>query len=269
MADVERPEATESTSSTGARARWTWLAALGLLMAGIGPLLMLAVGALWGLSVGEMVPFFGITAAVGLIASYLVWRFGTWSKIVGIVAALAVGMMLFWTAFGLATPQSFFDFVPGLLVIPGALIAVVCCIAAVVAGRRNHLADAPVGGERRGIRIVLGAVLGLAAVSAVLTVVSSMGGPAGEATVAAKNFDFEPATLEVDGGETIVIENQDPFGHTFTVDELDINETLGPNQKVEVEVPDEGGTYVFYCVPHTSTPKEPSDEDMAGELTIR
>lgn len=89
------------------------------------------------------------------------------------------------------------------------------------------------------------------------------------ATVAAEDFDFEPATLEVDAGETIVIENKDPFGHTFTVDQLDFNEALGPGHKVEVEIPAEGGTYVFYCVPHTSTPKEPSDEDMAGELTVR
>lgn len=268
MADAERPEVIEPDTSAGAQARWTWLAALGLLLAGIGPLLMLVVSVVWGLS-GDDIPFFLVTAVIAFVASYLVRRFGTWAKVVGILAGLVVGMMLFWTAFGLATPQSFFDFAPGLLVMPGALIAIVSCIGAIVAGRRNHLSDAPVGGERKGIRIVLTAILGLAALSAVLTIAAAMGGAEGEPTVAASDFDFEPRTLEVDGGETIVISNEDPFGHTFTIDELDINEVLSAGQKVEVEIPDDGGTYIFYCMPHTSTPKEPSDEDMAGELTIR
>jgi uncharacterized membrane protein len=64
-------------------------------------------------------------------------------------------MGLFWTAFGLAFPNSFFDFVPGLLVIPGALIALTGCIAALVARKRGKATQAPANGERKTVRTVI------------------------------------------------------------------------------------------------------------------
>lgn len=245
------------------------LAALGLAMAGAAPVLMLVAGLLWGLSIGDMAPIFIGTAAVALAGAYLVRRPGTWPKVVGIVAAVLVAMMLFWTAFGLFTPQSFFDFVPGLLVIPGALIAIVSCIRALLAGRRTAASEAPVRRGSRAARIVVAVVGALALLSGILTFAAASGGPDGEPAVVASDFEFEPKTLEASAGETIVVSNDDPFGHTFTVDELDIDEALAPGASVEVEIPDEPGDYIFYCMPHTSSPEDPSEDDMAGDLTIR
>src|SRR5687768_2426397 len=111
MAD-ETVSAEGSVTPTEGRARWSGLAALGLVLAALGPLLMLVGGFLWGLEIGDEVMFFGVTAAIGLIGAFFVARFGTWAKVLGIVAGVLMAMSLFWTAFGLFTPNSFFDFVP-------------------------------------------------------------------------------------------------------------------------------------------------------------
>lgn len=254
------------------RARWSWLAALGLTLAALGPLLILTGGVLWGLEISEDVGFFGTTAIIGLVAAFLVLRFGTWAKVVGIVAGILLTGALFWTIFGLFTPNSFFDFVPGLLVMPGGILAIVASIAAIVAGRRGHRSPAPVGGERTGVRVVLGVIIVLAVISAVLTFAGrSTVADEGEAelAVALQDFEFDSQSYEVTGGSSVLVRNDDPFMHTFSVDELGIDEVITPGSEVLIEIPDEGGEYVLYCRPHTFDPKNPQDEDMAAELTVR
>jgi hypothetical protein len=66
----------------------------------------------------------------------------------------------------------------------------------------------------------------------------------------------------------VLVQNDDPFTHTFTIDELGIDIELGPYSEELVELPGDSGTYVLYCEPHTSDTEEPSDDDMAAELTI-
>lgn len=261
--------AAPAPGSTGV-ARWTRLAALGLLLAGLAPLLMFVAGLLWGLSVGEDGGFFLITAAIGIVASFLVRQFGAWSKVVGIIASLALLGALFWTVFGLFTPTAFFDFVPGLMLIPGALIGLVCCIAALVAGKRDHRTVAPVGGEKRGIRIVLTAIVALAAVSAVLTFTgrSTVDDPGDAPTVSLSDFEFDQAEYTVPAGTQVFVRNDDPFLHTFTIDELEIDEAFGPSGEKLIDIPDEPGTYVVYCKPHTMSPENPSDDDMAATITV-
>lgn len=260
---------TARTDDGAAKARWTRLAALGLLLAAAGPLLMLIAGTAWGLG-GEDVPFLAITGAIGLLGAFFVSRSGTVGKVLGIVAGVLLGMALFWTAFGLATPNSFFDFVPGVLVIPGALLAIVSSVAAIRAGRRR---DAPVraeGGEARGIRIALTAVIVLAALSGVLTLTgrSTADEGAADETVVLKDFEFDQSDYSFTAGSTVLVRNDDPFLHTFTIDDLDIDITLNPGSSELVEIPDESGTYVVFCRPHTFEPEEPAEDDMAANLTI-
>jgi hypothetical protein len=83
------------------RAVYTSLAALGLVLVALAPATALAASLLAGMALGEEVVFFGLTIVVPLVAAGLVWRFGLWAKIVGIVVALAAAFMLFWMAFGL------------------------------------------------------------------------------------------------------------------------------------------------------------------------
>lgn len=254
------------------RARWTRLAALGLVLVGVAPALYLAAIAIWGLDVAaEDLGFLLPLVVIPWVAAFLVWRFGTWARIVGVVVAvLAIGL-LFWTAFGLQHPASFFDFMPGVLVVPGALLAIVASIAAIVAARRGHLTARAEGGERRAIGVVTASVLLLALVSGVLTVVGQTtveaGGDATE--VGFRNGEFDRETYEVAGGSEIVVRNLDPFAHTFTIDALEIDVVLGPRSSALVAIPTEPGDYIVYCVYHTTDPDSPGSDDMAADWTIQ
>jgi plastocyanin len=263
-------EAPERSPEPEGKARWTRLAALGLVLAALGPLLMLIASVVWGLDVSEDIAFFGISAAVPLIGAFLVVRFGTWAKVVGIIAALLVGAALFWTAFGLFSPTSFFDFVPGVLVVPGILIAIVSCIGAIVAGRRGHLSTTATGGERTAMRIVLTVIVTLAVLSGIATAAtrSTVDESDADATVVLKDFEFDKSEYRLQAGSRVFVRNDDPFLHTFTVDELDIDEAMSPGSEELIEIPSEPGEYVVYCQPHTSDPDDPSEDDMTATLTV-
>jgi len=264
--DGTDPTANETT----AKPRWTRLAALGLFMVGLAAFLMVAASLIWGVDVADDLPFFLSLVIVPWVVAFLVWRFGTWAKVVGIVIALASIGAMFWTAFGLAEPASFFDFVPGLLVVPGALIAIGASIGAIVAGRRGHTSTGREGNERRTINAVVAVVGALAAVSAVLTVVgrSTVETPEGASTVTLANFEFDRSAYEEAAGAQVVVKNDDPFLHTFTIDDLDIDVEVGPNGSALVDIPAEAGTYVVYCRPHTVDPEDPGPDDMASTLTV-
>lgn len=250
--------------------KWTRLATMGLAMAGLGPLLMIAAGLAFGLDLSEDVVFLGGTAVIGLLSAALVARFGTWAKIVGIVAGLMLALALFWTAFGLMQPASFFDFVPGLLVLPGAFLGIGACIAAIVAGRRGASAARAEGSERGVIRTVLGVVLLGALVSGALNLFTRPTATPGDAqaTATLKDFSFDEEQYQVAGGTEIFVENADPFAHTFTIDELDVDENFVGGSSKRISIPSEPGTYVVYCRPHTSSPEDPEEEDMAATITV-
>jgi hypothetical protein len=265
---MRRMEARTDTTST--RARWTGLATLGLALAALASLIVFLAGLVWGLELGADSAFLLVGFLVPAIGAFLVWRFGTWGKVAGIVLALVTGGLLSWTAFGLASPQSFFDFVPGLLVVPGCLIAIGASIAAIRAGRRGEPSGEDAGSERRAVKIVLAVVGVLAAASAILTVASrsTVDGSEADTEVVLSNFEYAEPSYEVPGGGQVVVRNTDPFLHTFTVDDLDIDVSLGPNGSALVDIPDQPGGYVVYCRPHTMDPDAPGEDDMASELTI-
>jgi hypothetical protein len=259
------------------QARWTRLATLGLLMASLGPVLMFLAGAFFGLDLEDGL-FFLVPAVIGLIAAYLVLRFGTWAKIVGAVVGFLIGGLFFWTAFGLQAPQSFFDFVPGMLVLPGGLIALISGIGAAVAKKRGSVSERPVGVERAWIRgvtyvLVLGAI-----VSGILTATgrSSADQSRAAASVIGKDFAWDELSYTVAGASSVFVRNDDPFLHTFTVDELDIDVFLTPGDEALITIPSRPGTYVMYCKPHSDPDdpevpesKEASEEgDMAARLVV-
>lgn len=259
-----------TTTTTSQRARWTGLATLGLAMAAAGPLITFLAGLVWGLELGADVAFLGVAFVVPAIGAFLVWSYGTWAKIVGIVIAVLVVGAMSWTVFGFASPQSFFDFLSALLVVPGGLIAIVASIGAIRDSRRPSGSTRNAGSERRAIQIVLAAVGVLAAVSAVLTVTSrsTVDGSGADVAVQLSNFEYGEPNYTVPAGGQVVVRNEDPFLHTFTVDELDIDVTLGPNDSALVDIPDSAGTYVVYCRPHTANPDSPGEDDMTSELSV-
>lgn len=261
-------EETMAPTMGKARARWTRFAVLGFVMIALGPALMVLGSIVWGLDLGDLgffVAMVVIPIVGALVVSVRVW----WVKFFAILAALLPLGGMFWTAFGLTYPQSFFDFVPGLLIIPGAVIAIIGTISSAVAGRRGNMGAQATGGERGAILTIIGLVAVLAIVSGILTYTGRTTSEAtGDQTIAAKDFAFTPDEIEADGGETIIVRNDDPFFHTFTIAELDINQELTPGDRIAIVLPDEPGTYIFYCTPHTSEAENPTEDDMAGTLSI-
>ena len=263
---------TDTTVTPGddvATARGTRLATVGLLMAATGPLLLLAATLLWGLDTDE-IGFLVVATVAALAGAWLVNRPRTAAKVAGIVLAVLVAGALFWTAFGLAEPTSFFDFVPGLLVVPGVLLALIAGITSIRARKRGRPLG---GGERRAAVAVLGVVLLLAGLSGALTLTSRDTVDADDAaradlTVELQDFEFTRAGYDVGGDTTVLVKNSDPFAHNFTVDALDIDVDLGPGSEKLVTIPARPGTYVLYCDPHTEDPEDPSADDMAAEITV-
>jgi hypothetical protein len=263
---------TMATTNVGVPAG-TRLAVLGLLMISAAGAIWLVAGLIWGLDLGDSAGFLIPTIVLPAVAALLVWRFGTWARIVGIIVALLAIGMLWFTAFGLLEPDSVFDFVGGLLVVPGAVIAIVGCVQAVRAGRRGELRSRREGGEGRAINVIVAVVAGLAVLSAVVTFVgrSTVDASQADGEVALKDFGFEVGGAEgvtVTGGDILYVANEDPFHHTFTVDELGIDVPFGPSSQELIEVPAQPGTYTLYCRPHTSNPDDPAEDDMATTLTV-
>jgi plastocyanin len=263
---------TTGTTNVGVPAG-TRLAVLGLLMVSAAGAIWLVAGLIWGLDLGDSAGFLIPTIVLPAVAALLVWRFGTWARVVGIVVALLAIGMLWFTAFGLLEPDSVFDFVGGLLVVPGAVIAIVGCVQAIRAGRRGELRARREGGEARAINVIVAAVVGLTVLSAVVTFVarSTADGSQADGQLAIKDFSFEPDAggVTVTGGDTLYVVNEDPFHHTFTVDGLGIDVAFGPSSQELIEIPAKPGTYTLYCRPHTSNPDDPSEDDMTTTLTVR
>ena len=88
------------------------------------------------------------------------------------------------------------------------------------------------------------------------------GGGGGSITVEAKDFEFDPAELEVAAGAvTVDIDNAGEAPHTFTIEELDVNEEIDAGQQGTAEFDAEPGEYEFVCTFHLG-------QDMVGTLTV-
>jgi plastocyanin len=266
-----QPDPAQPAGAAGGLARWSHLASFGFLMTACGPLLMILAGTAWGLD-AEDVPFFAIVAVLALAAAALVRQRRTALKVIGVVLGLLAGVAMFWTAFGLTYPGSVLDFVPGLLVLPGALLGLVAGIASIRAQRRGDLGSSPQ--ERRAIPRIAAAIGVLALVSLVLTVagretVSDDEAASADVTITISDFEFDDDEgYELEGGSTVLVKNDDPLVHTFTVDDLDIDETLSPGSEKLITIPDQPGEFILYCEPHTGDPDEEVEDDMSTTLTI-
>jgi plastocyanin len=259
-------EAPVAVTTAGADPRGIVRATLGFLMVATGSLMLLVGSLLWGLDGA----FFALPTVLALLGAYLIRRARTALRVGGLVLSVLAGGTVFWTVFGLAEPDSFLDFVPGALVLPGALLALV---AGVISMRSTRSGRAVGRGERRAARVVV-AALGVAAVASLVLTIT--GRDAVDDDVAARadlavelqDFEFDASTYDVQAGDTVLVKNSDPFVHTFTVEALGIDRDLGPGDEIVVTIPDQPGTYVLYCRPHTSDPDDPGTDDMTAVLDV-
>jgi plastocyanin len=153
-------------------------------------------------------------------------------------AALAIAGIAFLSSH-LTHPGSPIDFLHAVLAIIGRALAVV---AAVGAWR---------GGSTSGARRLAATALGLAglavAVSGIATLLTD-GEPVrdGDVPVAITGSQF-PATIVVERGQTLHIDNQDLFRHTFTAPatELDVDLPASTAARATVDLP--AGSYDVIC----------------------
>ena len=86
------------------------------------------------------------------------------------------------------------------------------------------------------------------------------GGGGGSTTLSADDLQFNPTDLSAAAGDTVEFTNDDDVEHSFTVEELEIDEDADAGDSVSVDLGDaEPGTYDFICKYHP---------DMTGSLEV-
>ena len=231
---------------------WKWASAFGLslIFAGVGAFLvaiMTAGGDPSGLAF--VIPIMVIAAAV----AWAVVTRGRWAQGLALVAALAM-VALLGPAIPHATIDSFFDFVPVIAALGGAVIT----FAAAVADLARRPAGQPLtrgltiggGGVVAGL-VVLSAVSGIATYAGQETL--SEAERAGLVQVGMKDVKFLPARLTATEGETvsIALKNSDPVIHDLRIKDLDLKFTVKPGSEKAFSFTAPGaGTYAFDCSLH-------------------
>ena len=88
------------------------------------------------------------------------------------------------------------------------------------------------------------------------------GAGAAELSVALNNYLFDPASIEVESGATIDVQNANAnTPHTFTVRGTEIDVSLEPLTSDTAVIDLDPGSYTVFCKLHTSF-------DMEAELTV-
>ena len=79
------------------------------------------------------------------------------------------------------------------------------------------------------------------------------------------DFYFQPAKLNGEAGKSlqVAIKNEGKTSHTFTIDSLNIDQTVKPDETMTVTVtPKAGGNLPFYCHFHKAS------NGMQGTITV-
>ena len=90
---------------------------------------------------------------------------------------------------------------------------------------------------------------------------SGNGAASATVTLTARDFSFEPTELTGDPGQllTVKVQNNGAVEHTFTVNDLGIDEEIAAGEEKDIEVTS-AGAFEFYCRYHQSK--------MSGTITI-
>jgi len=247
--------ARDAARAASPRAR-TWQAAslfgLGLIATGFA--LLLAAILLSGADPSGLtfvVPMLSVTLAIG----GLVWTRGRWAQGVALAASLALCAMLV-PIVPHAAFDSFFDLVPILLCVTGALTVIAA--AAADLARRKPSPRLPA--------VFVGAAVSVVTVIAFVGIASAIATFAGQETlsaaeregripVAMKNGAFAPKTIQATEGEEvrIALKNGDAVIHDLHIEDLDLKFTVKPgSEKAFQFTAPEAGKYAFDCSLHTN-----------------
>lgn len=193
-----------------------------------------------------------------------------WGLVVGLLGGL-VGILFSLDSIGqnLSSPDSFLDFTyRPVFWSAGTLLLLVGSIAGLLQHFRHRSSPSGPPLVTHIARGVVAVVAILTAYSAVATVTGidrvSAADKQGAVIITAHGTKFDMDTLHaVSGGTTkIVVRNDDPIVHTFTVDGLGIDVKVGPRSEKLIELDGaSSGTYQFHC-------RITGHSNMRGTLTV-
>ncbi|MEP7356069.1 MAG: cupredoxin domain-containing protein [Anaerolineales bacterium] len=260
--------------TTAARQRpfYTRVSALGFGLVALAGVAVLVAGLLAG-DVAANAGFGLAFIVIGLLVAALIWRVGRATLFVaGGLAFLLLALLVPFSLFNLAHPESAPDFVPLVLTVAGLLLGLIGCVAAGLEWRRGTgRAKA-----RPGELWALGGLLGVTGAAVLLSVVLTLAGhtsvsaeaKAGATSVQMKDFAFAPGTMQVSPGQTVrlVVRNADATLHTFTLPAagVDVSVPPGAERVIEFKAP-AAGVYQWFCIPH-STADGATRTGMVGTL---
>ncbi|MGE0056725.1 MAG: cupredoxin domain-containing protein [Dehalococcoidia bacterium] len=189
----------------------------------------------------------------------------------GLVFAVLAGAVCFLfvsdkpeLSFG--SPDSFFDFIFPVMFVPAGLFLLVGGITGLV----QHFRHQPTNGNSTlvaGVKGVFAVVVALLAISAVLTVLNlgsaSAADKEGAAYLKTKDDEFTNQAISASPSGKIVIDNRDPYLHTFTIDDLDLDVKIGGGSYAVINLDNvKPGEYFFHC-------RVSGHESMDGKLTVQ
>jgi len=180
----------------------------------------------------------------------------SWFWILDVVAGLLILLMFLpQITFDLAHPADAQGFMPTVLALLGAGLAIVGGIGAFLDVRRGRPAWSRTGRPGLVVTAVVALAVGALTTSFLAGSASSAGGgvtdaPTVTGTETAQNVKFTVTTLPMKNGEVLglFVINKDDFGHTFDIDALNIHVALPARSTTAVAVkPTAIGSLQFYC----------------------
>jgi plastocyanin len=83
---------------------------------------------------------------------------------------------------------------------------------------------------------------------------------AASASVTIRDFEFAPASVTIDAGDTVTWNNQGPTGHSATADNGSFDTGILDDGQSGSHTFDQAGTFSYFCTPHPN---------MRGTITVR
>jgi plastocyanin len=165
----------------------------------------------------------------------------------------------------LSHPESFADFVPAFWRFVGTGVAVIGAFVA-MRQRRNRTLRRATPREKLAVRVGALVLIAVSAGSFVLDTASrtTIARADGAIVVNSLEDSFDPDTMHVEKGRVrFLVRNDDSYAHTFTIDELELDQYIAPrsDRLVAVKFPRKG-TYDLYCA-------VTGHDDMTGKIEVR
>lgn len=241
-----------------------------LALVGVSMFLAAAVIVLTAVAIDSDALFFALATAIpALIIGAAIYFWRPWGLVLGVLGGL-FGLLFFTpdAPTSLASPNSFYDFILTIVTIVGAVFLLVGSIGGLVQHFQHKESFTVTPLQRSAMLGVVAIIVVLGVISAVLTAADFGGVSAAEeegATIVTARktlFDVESISARPNSTTKIVVKNKDPFQHTFTVDDLDIDVKVGPGAEKLINLSAPAGAYEYRC-------RITGHEDMKGTVTVQ